>query len=116
MYKSPDSFQAKPIILHDLGETIIVENRIDGGVDKRRYRPEGQWVADWAGDPPRIKPCGVNGKTEQEVIEKMTRRITFEKALARLREIKQYRITKTATTGSANDPSRIRVADQEIGK
>ena len=66
------------------GELVIVEECRDEGVNGRKHRVEGKWIADWAGCE-GVKGFGVNGQTREEVISRMTSKIKTQKQIRDVR-------------------------------
>ena len=65
-------------------EMVIVEECRDEGVNGRKHRVEGKWVADWCGCD-GIRGFGVNGQTRDEVIGRMTSKIKTQKQIRDIR-------------------------------
>jgi hypothetical protein len=62
------------------GDFFIIQKAPDGGVNGRKHRPKGVWVADWAGCD-GICAVGINGLTRDDVIERMAEIIRRKKEL-----------------------------------
>lgn len=76
---------------------FIIQKAPDGGVNGRKHRPEGVWIADWSGCS-GIPAVGINGKSREDVITRMTEIIRKKKELHEITE-SLWRVRYGSTLG-----------------